>query len=60
MLLCQSDAAKYLGIGVRRFRRICRDGNGPRVWNPDDGRPMYATSVLDEWQHGRDDVKAAS
>ena len=60
MLLSQRAAAKHVGIGVKRFRRICRDGQGPRVFNPDDGRPMFVDSVLDEWQHERDDLKEAS
>lgn len=57
LLLNQTEAAKYLGINVRRFRRICEAGNGPRVWNPDGGRTLYAVAVLDEWAAGRDDRK---
>jgi hypothetical protein len=54
-LLSQAKAAKHCGIGVKKFREACRNGNGPRVWNPDDGRPMYCDTVLDEWLHNRDD-----
>lgn len=58
-LLSSRAAAKHLGIGVDRFRRIIRQGHGPRSWNPDGGRPMYAVRVLDEWAAHRDDPQAA-
>jgi predicted HTH transcriptional regulator len=55
LLLNQTKAAEHLGIGVRRFRQICKAGDGPKVWNPNDGRPMYAVAVLEEWAAHRDD-----
>jgi hypothetical protein len=55
LLLNQRQAAAHLGIGVRRFRHLCRKGQGPRVWNPDGGRPLYAVTVLDAWVAERDD-----
>ncbi len=54
-LLTQSAAAKRLGISAKTFRTICASGRGPRVFNPLDGLPLYADSVLDEWVHERDD-----
>ena len=59
MLLNQKQAAAYCGnIGVKRFRRICKAGHGPAQFNPDDGRVLYSTIVLDQWQAARDDRKA--
>lgn len=60
MLLNQRQAAAHLGIGVRRFRQLCRSGCGPRVWNPDGGRTLYAVPVLDEWAAARDDREAVA
>lgn len=54
-LLSASAAAAYLGIGRDRIRAIRRAGEGPRAWNPDGGRAMFAVSVLDEWLSERDD-----
>lgn len=54
-LFNQREAARYVGIGVRRFRECVRNGQGPRVFNPNGGRPLYAPEVLDEWRTGRDD-----
>jgi len=53
--LNQKQAAAHCGIGVQRFRKVCRQGRGPRVWNPLDGLPRYVDTVLDEWMHARDD-----
>jgi hypothetical protein len=58
-LLTAKAAARHLGIGIDRFRRIVDGGNGPRSWNPDGGRPMWSTKVLDEWAAARDDRRAA-
>lgn len=57
-LLSANAAAAYLGIGRDRFRAIRRAGQGPRVWNPDNGRPMFAVAALDEWLTSRDDDRA--
>ncbi len=59
-LLTAKAAARHLGIGIDRFRRIVAGGNGPRSWNPDGGRPMWSTKVLDEWAAARDDSRAAA
>lgn len=48
-LLSQREAAAHLGIGVKRFRALCKSGRGPAEWSPDNGRPMWAVVVLDEW-----------
>lgn len=54
-LLNASQAAAYCGLGRGKFARIRQAGNGPREFNPDDGRAMFATSALDEWMGQRDD-----
>lgn len=60
-LLTQRAAAKRSGLGVKRFRQICRLGRGPRVFNPtDNGRPMYVDTVVDAWLESRDDERVAS
>lgn len=59
-LLTAEQAARYLGIGLDRFRRVVRSGNGPRVWNPDGGRPMYGVRALDEWAATRNDGEVAA
>lgn len=59
-LLSAPEAARYLGLGINRFRRIAASGNGPRVWCPDGGRPMYAVRALDEWASCRDDRGAVA
>lgn len=60
LLLSQRQAAKHLGISRDRFRAICEAGQGPRVWNPDGGRALYAVAVLDEWVVRRDDKAGAA
>lgn len=60
-LLPATEAAAYCGLGYRRFRRIVESGQGPRAFNPDDGRyTLFATSVLDEWMHSRSDGQQAA
>lgn len=59
-LLSQHAAAKRAGLGPRRFRAICRLGLGPKVFNPNNGRPMYVDTVLDAWLESRDDKQVAS
>jgi hypothetical protein len=54
-LLSAAGAAKRAGLGVKRFRAICRSGQGPRVFNPLDGIPQYVDTVVDAWLEARDD-----
>lgn len=54
-LLTQRAAAARAGLGVRRFRAICKAGYGPKVFNPLDGIPMYVDTVIDAWLEDRDD-----
>ena len=58
-LLTLGQAAAYCGIGRNKFAAIRRAGRGPREFNPDDGRPLFAVTALDEWMHTRDDRPAA-
>jgi hypothetical protein len=59
-LLTQPAAAKRAGLGVRRFKQICKAGLGPRVFDPLDTRPMYVDTVVDAWLESRDDRRKAS
>jgi hypothetical protein len=59
-LLSTVEAAAYLGLGINRFRRIIKSPDGPRMWCPDGGRPMFAVRALDEWAAGRDDRQAGA
>lgn len=59
-LLSLTAAAKHLGIGAERLRRIIKSGQGPRVWSPDGHRKMFAVRALDEWAAGRDDQGAVA
>ena len=54
-LLNASQAAGYCGLGRGKFARIRQAGAGPREFNPDEGRTLFATTALDEWMAGRDD-----
>ena len=57
-LLWQNGAARHVGMGVRLFRQLCREGKGPKVFNPHGGRPRYVDTELDRWIESRDDRPA--
>lgn len=55
-LLDAKVVAKRAGMGVRKFRNICRAGLGPPVFNPlDGGIPKYVDENVDAWLKARDD-----
>lgn len=54
-LLNQRQAARHINKSVKWFREVCKQGEGPRVFDPLDGRKMYVDEVLDEWIKSRDD-----
>lgn len=43
------DAARYLGLGVRKVRRFARAGLIPNLVDPDTGRRHFFRPALDRW-----------